>query len=174
MNNTQLLSFAFALFYLAGCGAGDEGASDPTAPQPMKTIASSDSPVEMVGDVVVVKMTGNDQMRYNVAEFTAKVGQTVRVTLENIGRMPKAAMGHNVVFLNPGADENAYVAAAAQSKDTDYIPESEDSFAYSKLLGPGESDKIEFTVNEVGEYTFLCSFPAHLYAGMRGVMTVVE
>ncbi|MEC7281083.1 MAG: plastocyanin/azurin family copper-binding protein, partial [Verrucomicrobiota bacterium] len=40
-------------------------------------------------------------------------------------------------------------------------------------LGPGENDTIEFTAPALsGDYEFLCSFPAHLFAGMRGVMTV--
>ena len=69
----------------------------------------------------------------------------------------------------------APTAAAAAARDSDYIPASLQTqiLASSKLLGPGEMDSINFTApSEPGNYTFLCSFPAHMFAGMRGIMTV--
>jgi azurin len=84
-------------------------------------------------------------------------------------------MGHNVVFLKAGVDSGAFATAAAAGRDNGYIPvQFEDQvLAHTKLLGSGESDTIEFTAPAVsGDYEFLCSFPAHLFAGMRGVMTV--
>ena len=59
------------------------------------------------------------------------------------------------------------------SRVTRYAPEDATILVPGKLLGSGESDTIEFTApNTSGDYEFLCSFPAHLFAGMRGVMTV--
>ncbi|MEM8868618.1 MAG: plastocyanin/azurin family copper-binding protein, partial [Verrucomicrobiota bacterium] len=86
-----------------------------------------------------------------------------------------AAMGHNVVFLKSDVDTNAFVTAAAKAPDYDYIPQDklDEILATTNLLGPGESDTIEFTAPEPGEYTYVCSFPAHLFAGMVGVMEVV-
>jgi azurin len=114
-------------------------------------------------------------MQFTLTEFTVKAGDTVRVVFANMGRMPKAAMGHNVVFLNQDVDANAYAAKAALARDTDFIPTSEAAsvLAHTKLLGPEESDTIEFVAPAAGEYPYICSFPAHCFAGMRGVMTVI-
>jgi azurin len=169
----KLLCSLILVSYMVGCSSESEMVDAPASDSAASEAVAMD-PIANVGDVVEVQMTADDRMRYNLESFSAKVGQTVKLTLVNIGKMPKAAMGHNVVFLKPGSDQNAYVSAAAQRRDSEYIPESEATFAHTKLLGPGESDTIQFKVTEAGDYTFLCSFPAHLYAGMRGIMTVVE
>ena len=43
----------------------------------------------------------------------------------------------------------------------------------TKLLGPKQTDTITFNApSEPGEYPYICSFPAHLMAGMKGVLVV--
>ena len=133
------------------------------------------NPVSVIDGVTMLEMTGNDRMKYNLEAFSVSAGSLVKLNFRNVGKMPKAAMGHNVVFLKAGVDSGAFAAAAAAARDSEYIPTKlEDQIlAYTKLLGPGESDTIEFTAPLAnGDYEFLCSFPAHLFAGMRGVMTV--
>ncbi|HRE82401.1 MAG TPA: plastocyanin/azurin family copper-binding protein, partial [Opitutaceae bacterium] len=45
--------------------------------------------------------------------------------------------------------------------------------AHTKLLGPKQSDEITFKVpSEPGDYPYVCSFPAHAMAGMKGVLVV--
>ena len=133
------------------------------------------NPVSVIDGVTVLEMTGTDRMKYNLDAFAVPPDSLVKLNFRNVGKMPKAAMGHNVVFLKAGVDSGAFATAAAAARDSEYIPvQLEDQIlAHTKLLGPGESDTIEFTVPTVnGNYEFLCSFPAHLFAGMRGVMTV--
>ncbi|TVP79180.1 MAG: azurin [Puniceicoccaceae bacterium] len=169
----QLTILLFALF-IAACSDstsdhahhGSSAAAD--VPDPV-------NPVTVVDGVTIVEMTGNDRMKFNLESFTVPAGSPVKLIFTNVGRMPKASMGHNVVFLNAGVDANAFVAAAASARDNDYIPSAlkDQIFAYTKLLGPGEKDTIEFIAPEVpGEYPYVCSFPAHLFAGMGGVMIV--
>jgi azurin len=44
--------------------------------------------------------------------------------------------------------------------------------AQTKLLGPGETDTIDFTAPaQPGEYPFLCTFPGH-FALMKGKLVV--
>ena len=132
-------------------------------------------PVSFIGGVTVVEMTGNDRMKYNLDAFSVPAGGLVRLNFRNVGKMPKAVMGHNVVFLKAGVDSGAFATAAAAARDNGYIPVQfkDQILAHTNLLGSGESDTIEFTAPAVfGDYEFLCSFPAHLFAGMRGVMTV--
>ena len=133
------------------------------------------NPVSVIDGVTMLEMTGNDRMKYNLEAFSVSAGSLVKLNFRNVGKMPKAAMGHNVVFLKAGVDSGAFATAAAAARDSEYIPAKlEDQIlAYTRLLGPGESDSIEFTAPLAnGDYEFLCSFPAHLFAGMRGVMTV--
>jgi plastocyanin len=41
------------------------------------------------------------------------------------------------------------------------------------LLGPNETAELTFAAPETpGRYTYLCTFPAHCAAGMRGVLVV--
>lgn len=171
-----LLAFSpLILIGLIGCGDSDSANSGAAAPAQDTAMDISADSVSVVEGVTVVEMTGNDQMKYNLEAFTVPAGGEVKLVFRNVGKMPKAAMGHNVVFLTREADPNGFAAAAASARDSDYIPTSlEDQiFAATKLLGPGETDTIEFTApTEAGDYVFLCSFPAHLFAGMRGVMTV--
>ena len=174
--------FYFALvlpFLLTACGDSASDLSqhdhDHKHQQAEASEALASNPVSVIGGVTVLEMTGNDRMKYNLEAFSVPAGSLVKLNFSNVGKMPKAAMGHNVVFLKAGVDSGAFATAAAAARDSDYIPVelAGQILAYTKLLGPAESDTIEFTAPAVsGDYEFLCSFPAHLFAGMRGVMTV--
>ena len=123
-----------------------------------------------------VVISGNDTMQFDVKSFEVKAGTKVKLTLKNVGQIPKIAMGHNLVFLKKGVTAIAFgpklIPAGASA--TNPIPESlkKDVFAATKMLGPAESDTIEFTApKEPGSYEYLCTFPGH-FALMRGIMTV--
>jgi azurin len=142
---------------------------------PEGSVELPSNPVSVIGGVTVIEMTGNDRMKYNLEAFSVPAGSRVKLNFRNVGKMPKAVMGHNVVFLIAGVDSGAFATAAAAARDNGYIPVQfkDQILAHTNLLGSGESDTIEFTAPDIsGEYEFLCSFPAHLFAGMRGVMTV--
>ena len=171
--------FAFVLpllFTACGDSASDHSAHDHGhSAQAEASVPLLLNPVSVIDGLTVVEMTGNDRMKYNLETFSVPASSPVKLIFRNVGKMPKAAMGHNVVFLKADVDSGAFATAAAAARDTDYIPVGlEDQIlAYTKLLGSGESDTIEFTAPAVsGDYEFLCSFPAHLFAGMLGVMTV--
>lgn len=120
----------------------------------------------------VIEITANDQMKFSVTRIEAKVGEEIKVVLNNIGQLPKEAMGHNWVLLKPGSDLNAFAMAAMTARDKEYIPDSLKGqvVAATALLGPRKSDEVTFKVTEAGEYPYLCSFPAHAAAGMKGVL----
>jgi azurin len=142
---------------------------------PEGSVEPPSNPVSVIGGVTVIEMTGNDRMKYNLEAFSVPAGSRVKLNFRNVGKMPKAVMGHNVVFLIAGVDSGAFATAAAAARDNGYIPVQfkDQILAHTNLLGSGESDTIEFTAPDIpGDYEFLCSFPAHLFAGMRGVMTV--
>ncbi len=137
--------------------------------------ACSDNPPAPAGEARVVEIHGNDNMKYDVTEIQATRGQPVKVTIKNVGTMPKESMGHNFVLLAKGVDMTEFLMAASTQARNAYIPPqfAAKVLASSKLLGPGESDTVSFTApNTPGKYDFLCSFPGHAPAGMKGTLTV--
>jgi len=123
----------------------------------------------------LVDLTGNDQMKFNLATIAAKPGETLRIRLKSIGTLPKVAMGHNFVLLAKGTDAAAFANAAAAAYSTAYIPPAmkDKVLAMTTVVGPGETAEVTFKVPAApGSYTFLCSFPGHFVAGMKGLLVV--
>lgn len=123
-------------------------------------------------DKVEVTIESNDRMQFNLNEIKVEAGQTVVLTLKHVGKLPKAAMGHNWVLLKQGVDIQTFGAAASKAAGNDYIPEgTEDVIVHTDLIGGGQETTIEFTAPEAGTYDFICSFPGH-YALMKGKLIV--
>lgn len=123
----------------------------------------------------LVELTGNDQIKYNVTRITAKPGELLHVRIKSIGTLPKAVMAHNFVLLAKGTDAAAFATAAASAVATGYIPAQFTAkvLASTPMVGPGESGDVTFKAPTVaGAYTFLCSFPGHFLAGMKGTLVV--
>ena len=122
-----------------------------------------------------VTITGNDTMQFDLKSFEVKSGQKIELTFKNIGKIPKIAMGHNLVILKKGVSAVAFgqKAMVAGANATNALPESvkSDTIVATKLLGPAESETINFTAPEAGDYEYVCTFPGH-FAMMRGVMKV--
>ncbi len=122
-----------------------------------------------------VTIEANDQMQFNKKAFEIKAGETVKLTLKHVGKLPKVAMGHNIVILKKGTNLAAWASKAMTAAATDYIPADEASkkavIANTKVLGGGETDSITFSIKDAGEYQYLCSFPGH-FAVMQGKITV--
>lgn len=165
MNNKIIVPLIASILLLAGCGKSDNAAAGAPAAAPAAPAAAT---------VLTIDVTANDSMKFNLAKIDTKVGQEIKIILTNIGTMPKAAMGHNLVVLKKGTDLKAFSDAAVAAVATDYIPAgmADKIVAHTKLLGPKQSDEITFKLTEAGEYPFLCSFPAHFLVGMKGVIVV--
>lgn len=123
-----------------------------------------------------ILITGNDTMQFSTKEFSVTAGEKVELEFKNIGKLPKIAMGHNLVILKEGVSALAFGSKVLQAggNATNALPESvkDEVLAHTKLLGPGESETITFDAPEKpGFYQFVCTFPGH-YAMMRGIMTV--
>lgn len=123
-----------------------------------------------------VIITGNDTMQFDKREFTVKSGEKVELEFKNIGKLPKIAMGHNLVILKQGISSLKFgqKVMSLGASASNVLPEGsmEDVIAATKLLGPGESETISFTAPEPGDYQFVCSFPGH-FTMMRGIMVVM-
>lgn len=170
--NKLILLFAAALMISCGNNKKEESSSDIQIGTQVEEKASK--PTEATdASVANVTITGNDQMKFNKDEIRVKTGQKVKLTLKHVGTMDIKVMGHNWVLLAEGADVAAIGQAAVEAADNDYIPtDMEDQIiVYTKMLGGGESDTIEFEAPAPGTYTFMCTFPGH-YALMQGKFIV--
>lgn len=127
------------------------------------------------GPVTSITITGDDRMRFAPTTFTVTRGTEITLIFDNIGSMPKEAMGHNLVILKPGTNVNGFAASSMAHAARSYIaPDLQDRVvAFTPVLGPKEKYKLVFTApDEPGDYPFVCSFPGHTPAGMVGTMKV--
>lgn len=153
------------LLALTGCGPKEESSSGN---------AESDQTTAVAPDISF-EITGNDQMKFNRTQLSVTPGAVVQIKLTNVGKMPAQAMSHNWILLHADADVEAFATAAATERTNNYFPAAKASevIAHTRMLGPGESDTITFTApTEAGDYAYLCTFPGHFMAGMKGTFTV--
>ena len=131
--------------------------------------------LSLFGETKKVMITGNDTMQFDLKTIEAKAGEKIDLTFKNVGKIPKIAMGHNLVVLKKGISAIAFgqKAMGAGANATNALPDSVkgDTIAATKLLGPAESETITFSVAEAGDYEYVCTFPGH-FAMMRGVLKI--
>jgi azurin len=114
--------------------------------------------------------TAGEALQFAPAALSATAGQQVQVTFKN----GSAAQKHNWVLVKGGDDVAQKVddAGATAGEAAGYIPSDPNILASVKLLDGGASGNASFTAPAAGTYTFLCTFPGHYVAGMKGTLTV--
>lgn len=123
-----------------------------------------------------INLTGNDQMKYDLAEITVpKSCEEFTINFKNIGKLPRVAMGHNVV-ISKTADKMAVASdGIAAGLDNHYVkPDDARILAASDVIGGGEETTMKFATEKLvaGEdYSFYCTFPGHV-AIMTGKLIV--
>ncbi len=124
---------------------------------------------EQASGECTAEITANDAMQFSTKALSVKQG-CGKITIKNIGKAPKVAMGHNLLVVNDG-DYAALMTAAMKASKTEFIPASEKILAHSKLLGPGEQDTVDVSKLAAGTYTYFCSFPGH-GSMMKCILTI--
>jgi azurin len=122
-----------------------------------------------------ISLTASDEMKFSVTEIAARPGESIRIVLRAMGKVPKIAMAHNVVVLQKGTDVGAFIKASNLARETSFIAPAfaKQIIASTKLAGAGETVQVTFTAPSApGRYDFVCSFPGHYASGMRGVLVV--
>jgi len=125
---------------------------------------------------VELKPSPANPMMWDKVEFSAKPGQKVKLTVNNVSTVP---LPHNFVLTKPGKDMVIGNAALAMAADPtamakSYIPEASkaDIIAFTKLVQPNTKEVVEFTAPaEAGDYPYICTFPGHFLL-MKGVLHV--
>ena len=144
-------------------------------PAPKAPAAPGAAAVKSAAGGRAVNLTGGDDMKYNQTTIEAKPGEMIHVVLKNVGTIPKIAMAHNFVLLALATDVNEFTKAAMSAQATDYVPADQKAkvLANTKLAGPGETVEVSFKAPaKAGSYQYLCTFPGHFAAGMKGTLVV--
>lgn len=189
------LSLSFLLLvFLVACGGGETSESETTESQQQQEMEATET---MAEDIRTIDIIGIDAMKFAVESemegitaggstagegdlilletIEVQPGEEIRIRLTTRSDLPKSAMAHNWVLMVLGADANTYVSEASKAMDEDYTPEalSDQVLFHSEMVGGGETTEITFTApDEPGEYEYLCSFPGHYAAGMKGFLVV--
>ncbi|MBR6026096.1 MAG: azurin [Neisseriaceae bacterium] len=96
------------------------------------------------------------------------------INLTHAGKMPKAAMGHNVVIAKESDVKDVAKAGVKSGVAKGYLPENDARvIAATKLIGGGEKTSVKVPVAKIkaGGYDFFCSYPGHEIK-MRGKLIV--
>lgn len=175
---------------VANTPADTAAATDAPASAPADTTAPAETAAPATGDTApasgaagsrpatvadcATTIESNDAMQYNVDSITVPAScGSFTINLKHVGKMPVAAMGHNVVVAS-AADMPA-IARDGMSVTPDHIKAGDTRvIAHSKMIGGGESTSVRFDVSKLktgGPFKFFCSFPGHL-ALMQGNIAV--
>jgi azurin len=145
------------------------------APGAAKPAPADDKAAASAKGVRTIEIVGTEDMKFSLASIAAKRGEQLRVRLVVKGSMPKVAMAHNFVLLNRTAKVVDFVTAAMNARATDFVPPDKkgEVIAHTGLAGAGETVEVTFKVpNTAGDYPYICSFPGHFQAGMKGTLSV--
>ena len=137
--------------------------------------SAAQTPAKPAAAARTVDLVANDEMKYSVTTITAKPGEQLRVRVIARGVVPKVAMAHNFVLLKPGTNELKFLEAGAMFRDTDFISPKlmANVLAKTTMAGPGETVQAVFSApTKPGSYAYICTFPGHFQAGMKGVLIV--
>lgn len=123
----------------------------------------------------VVAIKGTDQLKFSVENIQATPGQKITVKLTNESKFPAASMSHNFVLLKESTDAEAFDRAGMKHADNGYIdPKLKDQIiAHTGMAGGGQTVEVTFNApKKPGKYMYICTFPGHFGAGMKGILTV--
>lgn len=115
-----------------------------------------------------------DEMRYDLDTLQIKAGQTIQLTLKNPAPKDADEMEHNWVVTKPGADQEVAAKGVKAGEDQNFLPKDKSNIlAFTPIIEQQEETTITFSIEEAGEYPFICTHPEH-YPAMKGTLTVVE
>jgi glucose/arabinose dehydrogenase/uncharacterized cupredoxin-like copper-binding protein len=125
-----------------------------------------------LGVATVLIKTLREQMIYDKLTFEVEAGKPVAIILDNTDIMP-----HNLVIVQPGSLEEIAMKSQTMPPVPDkqgrlYIPDSGKILAATKMLEPGQREKLTWTApTEPGNVPFVCTFPGHSVR-MKGEIVV--
>ena len=166
----NLILFVFSILLIISCSGGEKKEKKEKFKYERIKEVSEKIPINNPNDFKVI-LNSFDNMIYDKNKIEVNSGKNIVLTLNHKGKVSKEFMGHNFVLLKKGVNVDEYAKKAVLAKSNDYIPNSDEAIAYTKMLGGGESTTISFLAPEAGTYNYICTFPGH-YMMMRGELIV--
>ena len=166
----NVILFIFSILLIISCGSGEKKEKKEKFKYERTKEVLGKIPINNPDDSKVI-LNSFDNMIYDKNKIEVNSGKNIILTLNHKGKVSKEFMGHNFVLLKKGVNVDEYAKKAVLAKSNDYIPNSDEAIAYTKMLGGGESTTISFLAPEAGIYTYICTFPGH-YMMMRGELIV--
>jgi azurin len=123
----------------------------------------------------VITLTAGDAMSFSMPTIDAKPGETLKIVLKVTTAQPPEALKHNFVLLTPDTDSMEFAMAAVMAKDTGYIPAQYKAkiLALTEMAAGGQEVTVTFKAPaKPGTYPYVCTFPGHFFAGMKGSLIV--
>ncbi len=108
-----------------------------------------------------VTLTMGDNMRFTPDKLTFKQGETVRLVIQNKGKL----LHELVIGTKKELDEHAALMVK--------FPSMEHDEPYMAHVAAGKAGGMIWTFNRVGEFDFACLIAGHYQAGMVGKINVV-
>jgi azurin len=202
MNTRITLLAASCALALMACSEKAPAPAEPVAPAPTVTEAAppaasmasetpmaaatpeaapaaattSDKPAAVVANCAT-QIEGNDAMQFNVGSIVVPAScANFTINLKHAGKMPVAAMGHNVVIAKTSDMQGIEADGMGAGVASNFVKEGDARVvAHSKLVGGGEATSVTFAVSKIkdgGPYDFFCSFPGHATM-MKGSISVL-
>ncbi len=108
---------------------------------------------------ITLRMT--DDMRFAPSHFSVRLGETVRLRVENQGRLM-----HEIVLGTPQT-------LAEHAELMRRHPGMEHGEPHMAHVSEGKVGELVWRFNRAGSFAFACLIPGHFQAGMQGSFTVV-
>ena len=166
----NLILFTISILLIMSCGSGEKKEKKEKFKYERTKEVSEKISINNPDDFKII-LNSFDNMIYDKNKIEVNSGKNIILTLNHKGKVSKEFMGHNFVLLKKGVNVDEYAKKAVLAKSNDYIPNSDEAIAYTKMLGGGESTTISFLAPEPGTYNYICTFPGH-YMMMRGELIV--
>lgn len=138
----------------AACGGDDDETTAPTT--------------SATGTVNEISMTMSDELAFDPDRIQARVGQMVRLTMNNSGKALHDFTVEEMPVDNVTSEGSGATATGGHGMSMSA------EYALHVAVAGGGSGALEFMPMEAGEYGFMCTEPGHAESGMTGTLVVTE
>ena len=149
---------------IAAFAAGSVAHAHGEKPHATTSAVKEQKPWGIAGDAKdvsrTVELRMEDTMRFKPDHLTVRVGDTIRIVMQNDGKL----MHELVIGTRRVLDEHA----ALMRK----FPNMEHDEPYMAHVAPGKRGEIVWKFNRAGEFDFACLIAGHYEAGMIGKVAV--
>ena len=134
-----------------------------------KTEVVESAEKELVEITLIAKGEDMGAISFEPKSLSIPAGSKMKLTFKN--ESEAAGMLHNFVLVKLGTGQEVAAAGIKAGKDKNFVPESENVIAYTKVLELGSETVLEFDAPAKGSYHYICTYPGH-YPNMIGRLNV--